>query len=1047
MPSLRLIGAVAVLFACALVVITAHASKDADSILSAKFEHHILHDFSSLFPVNEAHDASKTHTLTLPVLSALHENDAEQLGGDETVTLTFRVDTSMFHKGYSEVVVDSAGNVLETLSNTPPQCYYRGHVIGAEAGSSFVHLSACHADKLVHGWVTLDKTQYNIEPLRAHGIAAATEAAGPSHVIFRTQHVIAEEGEQDSHAKCGVVHTAEEQLKQASMQEEEEEEGSKTFRTLMSTGECASAASKIKYSEIVIANDESLFEVMGETMETHSADVFAAAEAIYTSTGFECDVNLRLKGQVSFRAGAPSDIVARSCGDQVPWLSDLYNNNNAACCSTGVCGCAQTGTTYCLGTNDFGNLDLPGCYSITRGTSTCGPNKKMVVINVLAEVDSTDPSEIGHAELLETFGQWGMDTVRDELEDIFGDIDNMHLFTSHDFAGATVGYAGVSGMCGGPASSGVEELTGTIAYDAAVFAHELGHNFGMLHDAACNGEDCFIMNSVINSPAPEAFSATSEGYTDTYFDDRYIVTGAYTKCLDNNEADKYSTEKAYCGNGIVEAGESCDEGVWTADNSDACCDQSTCTLNAGCECANNQPCCEDGSFLGSSTTCRDKRGDCDIVETCTGSSGDCPVNFFLRAGTACTVSSSATGDTDGVCYAGRCMSNAGVCEAASAAYPFGSPDCGIHDCATQYFCKDEVGAQSCVTEGKKPPDGFPCAAAGQCYDSFCEASSNLRIYYWVLGAWSTDCVDDENFRSVECMSEEETLASDTKCTGDRPSSRRNCDGTLIDPTSGEFNSGSSSSGFDPDAPLRSLCLPDIPCACPTLQARHSQVLSPSSGAGQPNGTLNVACEDGFAFPDYRDQTTVSMSCFYDRINYSSWDIALPRCENKTLIGDGPGSSFDAMIIVYAVLSVVALALVILIFKHRDCLSKPTQKQPLRRKSKYSNNPQHNIQMSMVSGAARNGAGKSPSRPSVRPGMKTRPSMIPGKPQRGGTVPPRPTPITPGPKPPARRPMLAPLGSSSKGALPSGWKEVVSSAGKIYFYHKATKTTQWKRPHA
>jgi hypothetical protein len=37
-------------------------------------------------------------------------------------------------------------------------------------------------------------------------------------------------------------------------------------------------------------------------METYSADIFAAAQAVYISTAFNCNIHLRLKGQVSFAA-------------------------------------------------------------------------------------------------------------------------------------------------------------------------------------------------------------------------------------------------------------------------------------------------------------------------------------------------------------------------------------------------------------------------------------------------------------------------------------------------------------------------------------------------------------------------------------------------------------------------------------------------------------------------------------------------------------------------------------------------------------------------
>lgn len=65
---------------------------------------------------------------------------------------------------------------------------------------------------------------------------------------------------------------------------------------------------------------------------------------------------------------------------------------------------------------------------------------------------------------------------------------------------------------------------------------------------------------------------------------------------------------AVCGNGIVESGEQCD--------STACC-TTTCT------------------FASSSVVCRPSAGECDVAESCTGSSGSCPADSFASSSTLC----------------------------------------------------------------------------------------------------------------------------------------------------------------------------------------------------------------------------------------------------------------------------------------------------------------------------------------------------------------------------------------------------------------------------
>jgi hypothetical protein len=44
----------------------------------------------------------------------------------------------------------------------------------------------------------------------------------------------------------------------------------------------------------------------GAASETYSADIFASGQAIYINTAFDCDIRLRLKGQVSFAASVYS---------------------------------------------------------------------------------------------------------------------------------------------------------------------------------------------------------------------------------------------------------------------------------------------------------------------------------------------------------------------------------------------------------------------------------------------------------------------------------------------------------------------------------------------------------------------------------------------------------------------------------------------------------------------------------------------------------------------------------------------------------------------
>lgn len=100
------------------------------------------------------------------------------------------------------------------------------------------------------------------------------------------------------------------------------------------------------------------------------------------------------------------------------------------------------------------------------------------------------------------------------------------------------------------------------------------------------------------------------------------------------------TAPAVCGNGIVEQGEECDCGSQC--NKDTCCNAKTCKFNAGASCSALDVCCNPNtcSVRGKTFVCRAKDGECDVAETCDGTSTKCPADTLKRAGTSC---SSGTG--------------------------------------------------------------------------------------------------------------------------------------------------------------------------------------------------------------------------------------------------------------------------------------------------------------------------------------------------------------------------------------------------------------------
>lgn len=213
-------------------------------------------------------------------------------------------------------------------------------------------------------------------------------------------------------------------------------------------------------------------------------------------------------------------------------------------------------------------------------------------------------------------------------------------------SGSTVGIAWIGNICSSGSSSwssrsvastNVVVRTNT---EWQVIAHELAHNFGANHDctsetcsgsssaddccplseSTCDAEEQYIMNPR-NGRQQEGFSPCTIGSICTAMGRDLIDTS----CLVSEE-DAPDINDSQCGNGIVEAGETCDCGGEEGCPEVSCCNPNTCQLqsNAECDPASDSCCTNQCRVAESGQVCRASTESGDPEETCDGSSSQCP---------------------------------------------------------------------------------------------------------------------------------------------------------------------------------------------------------------------------------------------------------------------------------------------------------------------------------------------------------------------------------------------------------------------------------------
>ncbi|XP_026547362.1 zinc metalloproteinase-disintegrin-like MTP9, partial [Notechis scutatus] len=170
---------------------------------------------------------------------------------------------------------------------------------------------------------------------------------------------------------------------------------------------------------------------------------------------------------------------------------------------------------------------------------------------------------------------------------------------------------------------------------------------------------------------------------------RYLLR-VRPQCILNKPLSTDIVTPPVCGNYLVEVGEECDCGS-PQDCQDACCNAATCKLQHDCD---SGECCEQCKFKKAGAECRAAKDDCDLPESCTGQSAECPTDSFQRNGHPCQ-------NNQGYCYNGKCPIMTNQCIALKGPGVNVSPD----ECFT--WNQNSQGCGFCRMEnGTK----IPCAA-------------------------------------------------------------------------------------------------------------------------------------------------------------------------------------------------------------------------------------------------------------------------------------------------------------------------------------------------
>uniref|UniRef100_A0A6Q2YYP8 ADAM metallopeptidase domain 23a n=1 Tax=Esox lucius TaxID=8010 RepID=A0A6Q2YYP8_ESOLU len=300
----------------------------------------------------------------------------------------------------------------------------------------------------------------------------------------------------------------------------------------------------------------------------------------------------------------------------------------------------------------------------------------LVAVEIWTDKDQI-PISVKPLDMLKDFSKYRAHQVKQHA-------DAVHLFSNVTFHYRRSSAAYFGGLCSVSRGVGVNEY-GTSWTMASSLSQSLAQNLGIQWDPAAKRKECGCVDSWVGCIMEDTGVQHPRKFSKCSISDykEFLLKGGGS-CLFNRPTKLY--ESTECGNGYIEVGEECDCGA-RAECYKECCKK--CSLANGAHCADG-PCCNNTClFYPRGYSCRYAVNDCDISETCSGDTGQCPPNLHKQDGYHCQVD-------QGRCYSGECKTRGNQCK-----YIWG-PRAG----GSEKFCYEKLNTEgtekgNCGRDGEK----------------------------------------------------------------------------------------------------------------------------------------------------------------------------------------------------------------------------------------------------------------------------------------------------------------------------------------------------------